>query len=130
MMNFMNYRDSLSWVKTKPSPLLFQCILLHVILRVSLLYPHKKIKKEEEYQSFLTLSLSIFLSLFYLMTTPTTTTTTKNRLLPAWVLKLIGFSSLASALIGFAIYWFKKYPSRRRITREPTNEVKKIGFFC
>ncbi|KAI9360136.1 hypothetical protein BD770DRAFT_362208 [Pilaira anomala] len=57
------------------------------------------------------------------MTTATaTTTTTKSRLLPAWVLKLIGFSSLASALIGFVIYWFKKYPSRRRITREPTNE--------
>ncbi|GAA5805413.1 hypothetical protein HPULCUR_010929 [Helicostylum pulchrum] len=50
-------------------------------------------------------------------------TTTKYRLLPTWVMKLIGFSSLASALIGFAIYWFKKHPSRRNITREPTNET-------
>ncbi|KAI8085303.1 hypothetical protein BDF21DRAFT_359305 [Thamnidium elegans] len=53
-------------------------------------------------------------------------TTTKYRLLPTWVMKLIGFSSLASALVGFAIYWFKKRSSRRSITREPTNETVKL----
>lgn len=42
----------------------------------------------------------------------------KNRLLPVWVFKLVGFSSLATALISVAIYLFKKYP-RRKITREP-----------
>lgn len=42
----------------------------------------------------------------------------KQRLLPSWVFKLMGISSLATAVISFAIYWFKKYPPRRRIGNE------------
>jgi hypothetical protein len=49
--------------------------------------------------------------------TAATGTTKRTRLLPSWVLKLIGFGSLATAVISFAIYWFKKYPPRRRIDR-------------
>lgn len=52
--------------------------------------------------------------------------TTRNRLLPAWVFKLIGVSSLATTLIGFAIYWFKKYPPRRKITREPEVKISPV----
>lgn len=44
----------------------------------------------------------------------------KATILPTWALRLIGFSSLAAAVISFAIYWFKKYPPRRGIT---SNEV-------
>ncbi|KAI7897325.1 uncharacterized protein EV154DRAFT_489696 [Mucor mucedo] len=49
--------------------------------------------------------------------------TRKNRLLPVWVFKLVGFSSLATALIGVAIYLFKKYPPRRKLTREPAENT-------
>lgn len=44
----------------------------------------------------------------------------KAAILPTWVLRLIGYSSLAAAIISFVIYWFKKYPPRRGIT---SNEV-------
>jgi hypothetical protein len=65
-----------------------------------------------------------------------TKTTTKDRILPLWVMRLIGISSLATAVIGFAIYWFKKYPPRRKIndsSSEPkSNEVRNrnVGFLC
>ncbi|KAI7907175.1 uncharacterized protein BX663DRAFT_427048 [Cokeromyces recurvatus] len=42
----------------------------------------------------------------------------KTRLFPSWILKLIGITSLASAVIGFAIYWLKKYPPRRKIKQD------------
>lgn len=56
-------------------------------------------------------------------------TNKKNRLLPSWVLKLIGFGSLATAVISFAIYWFKKYPPRRRIDQNNSDsEVFRVLF--
>lgn len=51
------------------------------------------------------------------MVNKATTTTNKNRLLPVWLMRVIGISSLATAVIGFAIYWFKKYPPRRKIAK-------------
>ncbi|KAL9538548.1 hypothetical protein MBANPS3_010848 [Mucor bainieri] len=44
-----------------------------------------------------------------------TGTLKKSKLLPSWLLKLIGITSLATAVISFAVYWFKKYPPRRKI---------------
>lgn len=46
----------------------------------------------------------------------------KKSVFPPWVLRLIGITSLATAIISFAIYWLKKYPPRRKIT---SNEVWK-----
>ena len=45
-----------------------------------------------------------------------TGTLKKSKLLPSWLLKLIGITSLATAVISFAVYWFKKYPPRRKIS--------------
>lgn len=41
----------------------------------------------------------------------------QNRLIPSWVLKLIGITSLATAVVSVAVYWFKKYPPRRKINQ-------------
>ncbi|KAI9469828.1 MAG: hypothetical protein EXX96DRAFT_612333 [Benjaminiella poitrasii] len=49
-------------------------------------------------------------------------TTKRARFLPTWVLKLIGISSLATAVISFAIYWFKKYPPRRKINQQEDDQ--------
>lgn len=46
-----------------------------------------------------------------------------NGILPLWLLKLIGITSIATTVIGFAIYWFKKYPPRRRIERDANRET-------
>jgi hypothetical protein len=60
--------------------------------------------------------------------------TQKSKILPVWLMRLIGISSLATAVIGFAIYWFRKYPPRRKINspREANNagntEVTVIKF--
>jgi hypothetical protein len=54
--------------------------------------------------------------------TAATGTSKRNRLLPSWVLKLIGFGSIATAVIGFALYWFKKYPPRRRVDQAQSDD--------
>lgn len=51
-----------------------------------------------------------------------TGTLKKSTLLPSWLLKLIGITSLATAVIGFAVYWFKKYPPRRKISSNDDGE--------
>lgn len=38
-----------------------------------------------------------------------------RRVLPVWLMRLIGITSLATAVVGFALYWFKKNPPRRKI---------------
>lgn len=45
-----------------------------------------------------------------------TGTLKKSKLLPSWLLKLVGITSLATAVISFVVYWFKKYPPRRKIS--------------
>ncbi|KAI8639017.1 hypothetical protein BD408DRAFT_435562 [Parasitella parasitica] len=56
-----------------------------------------------------------------------TGTLRNSKLLPSWLLKLIGITSLATAIISFAVYWFKKYPPRRKIgssdDEEPSNNT-------
>lgn len=46
-----------------------------------------------------------------------TTTTTQKRWLPQWVLRLLGYSSLAAALIGAAIFLYKRFPPSSRPPR-------------
>ncbi|KAI8332712.1 hypothetical protein EDC96DRAFT_526397 [Choanephora cucurbitarum] len=48
------------------------------------------------------------------------TTTKKSRILPAWLFKLIGISSLATALVGLALYWLKKRSLRHSIKNNTT----------
>lgn len=54
----------------------------------------------------------------------------KAAILPTWVLRLIGYSSLAAAIISFAIYWFKKYPPRRGITSNEVLEQMRYAKCC
>ncbi|KAI8078147.1 uncharacterized protein B0P05DRAFT_587388 [Gilbertella persicaria] len=49
--------------------------------------------------------------------------TRKQRVLPSWLLRLVGISSIATALVGLALYWFKKHPSRRHLTGGDTANV-------
>jgi hypothetical protein len=52
--------------------------------------------------------------------------TRKSTLLPRWILRVVGYSSLAVAVVGIALYWYKRYPPRRRIDgneRANNNEV-------
>lgn len=66
-------------------------------------------------------------------------TAKKSSLIPRWILRVVGYSSLAVAVVGLALYWYKKYPSRRRIRGDRStenNEVQKrkqltddIGYF-
>ncbi|CAO3690956.1 hypothetical protein G6F70_006280 [Rhizopus microsporus] len=51
----------------------------------------------------------------------------KAAILPTWVLRLIGYSSLAAAIISFVIYWFKKYPPRRGITSNERNNSRQAS---
>lgn len=46
-----------------------------------------------------------------------------SRVLPLWVMRLIGITSLATAVISFALYWFKKNPPRRKINGSNGDEV-------
>ncbi|KAI8969272.1 hypothetical protein BDF20DRAFT_827316 [Mycotypha africana] len=39
----------------------------------------------------------------------------RSRLLPTWILRLVGISSIATVIIGFVVYYVKKFPPRRRI---------------
>ncbi|CEP07798.1 hypothetical protein [Parasitella parasitica] len=51
-----------------------------------------------------------------------TGTLKKSKLLPPWLLRLIGITSLATAVVSLAVYWFKKYPPRRKISPDDDGE--------
>jgi hypothetical protein len=56
-----------------------------------------------------------------------TGTLKKSKLLPSWLLKIIGITSLATAVISFAVYWFKKYPPRRKISSNEDDDTNDIN---
>lgn len=56
-----------------------------------------------------------------------TGTLKKSKLLPSWLLKIIGITSLATAVISFAVYWFKKYPPRRKISSNEDDDTNGIN---
>lgn len=60
-----------------------------------------------------------------------TTTTTQKRWLPQWVLRLLGYSSLAAALISVAIFLYKRFPPSSRPPRRAVGsgerQVKQRG---
>jgi hypothetical protein len=55
----------------------------------------------------------------------------RKSVLPRWVLRLIGFSSLATVLVSLSLYLYKRSSTQRRINRsthdssDQDDEVKK-----
>ncbi|CAO3668109.1 unnamed protein product [Rhizopus stolonifer] len=45
----------------------------------------------------------------------------KKRLFPPWILRLIGITSLATAVISLAVYWLRKHPPRRKVASNERN---------
>lgn len=46
----------------------------------------------------------------------------RSRLLPRWILRLLGYSSLAAAIVGLAVYWFRRFPPSGCARRSSTSE--------
>ncbi|KAI9254272.1 hypothetical protein BY458DRAFT_326258 [Sporodiniella umbellata] len=61
--------------------------------------------------------LSLFPHLFFSLPM----SNTKKKLLPSWVLRLLGVTSLATVVVSFAVYWFKNYSSKRKISSNERN---------